>query len=405
MRKVAFLLLPLLLLASQPRFFGYVKFFLHPNLNSPYRLDRFGTRFQLAMSSSLGEKADIYAAFNFNLDENLSTGLATEPRSAVVEIYPVEVYIDLHWEVADLRVGKQLIFWGKTDWINPTDNICPWDYTNITAEIEDYRLPVNAVKLDLYLGDWTLEGVWVPSFKPNRIPMEFPNSIGGMPVQARYVLPDSRPSNWQAGLRLSSYFRGIDFSLSYWYGFDLYPTVRQLFYIPEQPPEFLFEVSYLRQQVFGADFSYAKGRFVLKGEGAYFLTQDREGVDPAVRNPHIYYVLGLDYNFSDRLTMNLQFVQDVKVVEEKFPFVQEPKTTTSASCRIQYKVENLWSFQLITVYNFRDGDFFTLPIFTWYIADGINLYAGAAIFHGPEDSPFGRNKPYSRAFIELKYSF
>lgn len=415
MRRVFVILFFSLLLTAQSQlnFSGYVKFFAHPNLNSPYRLDRYGTRFQLGVSSSLGERASFYAAFNFNLDENLSTGLYGESRSAVLEVYPVEAYIDLHWEKADLRVGKQLIFWGKTDWINPTDNITPWDYTNITAEIEDYRLPVNAVKLDLYFGDWTFEGVWVPFFKPNRIPLEFPEKIGGIPVGVYYNLPDSRPSNWQAGIRISSYFKGVDFSLSYWNGFDLFPTVYQYFYIPEQIPEIQFEVKYLRQQVFGADFAYSKGKWVFKGEGAYFLTQDRDGTDPVVRNPHFYYVFGLDYNFSDRLVVNFQFIQDILIVEDKFSWRQElseashitPKRRSSLSCRLQYKVENIWSFQFISVYNFHEDDYFLLPIFTYYLADGINLYAGAAIFRGPEGSPFGKNKKYSKGFIELKYSF
>ncbi|MDQ7065354.1 MAG: hypothetical protein Q9P90_14050, partial [candidate division KSB1 bacterium] len=125
--------------AQELQWSGYVKFFAHPNLNSPYLLDRYGTRVQMALSHTVSNRANFYAAFNFNLEENRTTGLAPEPRSAITEIFPVEAYLDLHWENADLRLGKQFIFWGRADWVNPTDNITPWDFVNITAELEDYR--------------------------------------------------------------------------------------------------------------------------------------------------------------------------------------------------------------------------------------------------------------------------
>ena len=70
-----------------------------------------------------------------------------------------------------------------------------------------------------------------------------------------------------------------------------------------------------------------------------------------------------------------------------------------------YKRQAFYSLQLIAVYNFKDGDYFVLPVFTYEIWDGIKLYIGASIFRGPEDSVFGRNKELSKAFIEIKYFF
>ena len=83
----------------------------------------------------------------------------------------------------------------------------------------------------------------------------------------------------------------------------------------------------------------------------------------------------------------------------------EKKVTRSVSARLAYKKEGYYSLQLIGVYNLADGDYFLLPIFNYEIADGLNLYAGATFFAGPENSPFGRNKDFSRAFLEIKYSF
>jgi hypothetical protein len=33
-----------------------------------------------------------------------------------------EAYLDIHFGPMDFRIGKQIIVWGRTDRINPTDN-------------------------------------------------------------------------------------------------------------------------------------------------------------------------------------------------------------------------------------------------------------------------------------------
>ena len=75
------------------------------------------------------------------------------------------------------------------------------------------------------------------------------------------------------------------------------------------------------------------------------------------------------------------------------------------SLRVQYALNDNLNFQLVHVLNLAHGDFFVLPMFTYSLADGLNLFAGASIFQGEAGTPFGNNKPFSRAFLELKYSF
>ena len=417
---VLFSMLPLAAFAQMPNLSGYVKTFMHPNLNSPYRLDRYGVRLQLALSQDMGSQANFYAAIDFNIEENQATGLYGEPRSAILSIFPVEAYIDLHWSAVDLRVGKQFIFWGKADWVNPTDNIIPWDFQNIDAELEDYRLPVSALRLDWYPGDWQIQGVVVPVFKPNRLAIQFPDSMGSLPVEVLPPqLPDSRLENWQFGVRASSYWQGFDFSLSFWRGFDLFPSVyASAVPAPSGMPEKItFQQRFLPIRVFGVDFARAFGQVAIKGEGAYFQTRDASGTDPAVENPHIQYVLGLDYYATDKLTLNGQFIQTIRLrysAEEEraarrrqgepHPEVPE-QTTNSMSLRVQYGLTDNLDFQLVHVLNFAHGDFFVLPMLTYSLADGLNLFAGASIFQGEAGSPFGNNKAFSRAFFELKYSF
>ena len=80
-----------------------------------------------------------------------------------------EAFVDLYLDNWDLRLGKQRIAWGATDWVNPTDNLNPVDYTRPFEE--DNRLEILAVKADRYFARWQSELVWVPVFLPAKQPL------------------------------------------------------------------------------------------------------------------------------------------------------------------------------------------------------------------------------------------
>lgn len=419
MKKWCFVLLlalPFALWAQQAEMDGYVKFFVHPNLNAPYPMDHLGTRLQLRLSSSVGERAAFYSALDFNYEAMQADPAFDGKRGQGLSVYPVETYIDLFFKYLDVRLGQQFIFWGKTDWINPTDNINPWDYVNISAEVEDYRLPVTAAKMNFYLGPVTLQSVWVPRFKANRIPLKLPDTMGGLPVKTLpTLLPENRLSNSEFGFKADFNFWNVDYALSYYNGYDKNPTIRMRF--EPQNHDFLRTISYERYQVFGAAFVTTFDQWAVKGEGAYFLTKDRSGKDIELQNPHIQYVLGVDYLPTNDLTLNFQFIQTILLKFDQnyeraarqrlgMPLSTMPdQYTQSFSGRLQYQIGDFTSLQLISVYNLKDGDFFVLPILNYSLTDGINIYGGATLFEGSRQSPFGRNKKYSRAFAEVKYSF
>src|SRR6266702_3067112 len=49
----------------------------------------------------------------------------------------LEAYITAHFGQADLRIGKQIIAWGRADGINPTDNLTPRDFVVLLPLEED----------------------------------------------------------------------------------------------------------------------------------------------------------------------------------------------------------------------------------------------------------------------------
>jgi len=391
---------------------GYSKIFIHPNLNPPYPLDKAAARLQLKLSGSLGSSAYFYSAIDFNYD-------AITSNAKEMQIYPVENYIDLYFDLMDIRLGNQFIFWGKTDWINPTDNINPWDFKNITAEIEDYRIPVIAAKFDFYfLENFPIEFVWVPRFKPNVIPMELPEKMGPFDVE---VLPDELPANKfinsEYGIKISSQISGIDFSLSYYNGFDKFPSLISRTSFSNSVPKIFFQSKYFRENILGFDFITTFKKFALKGEGAYFATRDSDGKNIFIENPHFKYVLGLDFIASNKLTLNFQFIQNLRFkfdeeyeksyrISHGIPLNDIPSAKeTSLSTMIKYSLTDFINLRFISVVNLPDQDSFLLPILDYNFADNINIYCGGTIFTGKASTTFGKSKKYSRGFFEIKYSF
>jgi len=375
---------------------GYVKTFGYVNPNDSLRFERAGSRLQVQFDGNMGSSAAYFAALDFNYDAARASHSPFASRGSGLTIYPVEAYLDLYTSLADFRLGQQFIFWGRTDWVNPTDNINPWDYLHISSEIEDYRIPVLAASGKFYLDPFTVQVVGVPFFEPDKLPL---------PVDS-LVTPANRLSNAQYGVRISSYLGTLDYSLSYYHGFQGTPAIRHIF---KGPIPTLYG-EYLPVDVWGLDFITTRGAWAFKGESAYFRTQDREGTDPFVKNPYIESVLGVDYLPNTDLSLTAQLVHDYsfkyqKDIESMNPMGAPPRQTFSTAIRAQWQVMTYVTYQLIGVYNFHDGDYFALTFLNWDLADGVGATVGGLLFDGPAGSPFGQSAKADQIFLEFKVSF
>ncbi len=78
-----------------------------------------------------------------------------------------EGYLNYTAGDADLRIGKQIIVWGRADGINPTDNLSPRNYTLLVPENDDQRMGARAAKVNYHVADATVTAVWLPRFTPS----------------------------------------------------------------------------------------------------------------------------------------------------------------------------------------------------------------------------------------------
>src|SRR5687768_10511639 len=96
----------------------------------------------------------------------LRTDFANHSRD---RLHVDELYAEVVHGKFDLRVGRQVISWGKTDLVNPTDHLSPRDFTD-PLESDDERLGVLAVRPRVQWGSLQWEGAIVPVFTGSIMP-------------------------------------------------------------------------------------------------------------------------------------------------------------------------------------------------------------------------------------------
>ena len=189
-----------------------------------------------------------------------------------------------------LDAGKQFIRWGKTDIVTPTDRFAPRDFLNV---IDSEFLGVTAVRAVALAGGETFEGVWVPRFTPSRTPL-LDQRWSGLPSPTFIAVVDGgavMPLGSQLGVRWSHVGNGVEFSLSYFDGFNHLPVIESGF-VPA-PPAVVITRVYAGIRTPGADLALPTPWFTLKAEAAYFNASSRTPESVAV-DDYVLYVVQLE---------------------------------------------------------------------------------------------------------------
>lgn len=379
---------------------GFLKTYAGINTHQTDQWERLNSHLQLQFSGRTGHRiayrADLVARYNFLADRH-----ALASRSAGLELYPAEVYVDYYGNRLDIRIGQQYLFWGRADWVNPTDVFNPWDYANMSSDLEDYRIPIPAAKFSFYPKTGHLEVIYAPRLIPDKIPNPLSPSVG-----------DSSLDQAQFGLRYANDLSAVAWSFYAYHGWRKRPEIKTLQF-PEPPL-----LTYRKLDMIGADFIYTGEKWAVKGEGAFNFSEDRAGDDPYTANDNFYGVLGGDWIPGDDFSLNLQGIvrhyfdynpsQDTQALatQELTDVIAVPEGTSfSASSVIRYKLYKYIDLQCIGVFNLDRKDWFWLGFVSWEMADATHLTLGGMFFDGPRGSEFGNSSQADQVFIQLKTSF
>ena len=169
-----------------------------------------------------------------------------------------EAYVNTYLGPFDLRLGKQIIVWGRADALNPTNNLTPVDFRIRSPLEDDIRLGNVGARAFLRLSPVRLEGVWMPTYLATELP-----PVGLPPVVAygppRFPSPDLR--NGLVAGRAHLELAAFEMSVSYLNGYAPLPglTLNSLRFSMTDPAVFVSRTAY-NHQVIGLDFSHRAGR-------------------------------------------------------------------------------------------------------------------------------------------------
>jgi hypothetical protein len=335
-----------------------------------------------------------------------------------------EAFLDVYFTDFDLRLGKQIVTWGKADVSNPTNNVTPTDYSNF---LDDENMGVVAASINYYWNDWNLQVVGVPGFTPSRLPPEGtrfsllpPEGFAViedplLPVALQIpiedpVLPSNTIDNAQYGLRLQTTYSGWDFSASFYDGINDFPAPTVRFVdtpLPVPIPEAIVPV-YNKFRAVGGDFATTFDRWGLHGEVAHLVFDgDRE-------DSRLQYVLGIDYTRSDVI-----FDHDIFIILE---YVGEDVTkkgddfdtgssidrvlVNAIAGNITYDFTEYTKLELRGLVDFYQGDdYYFQSQLIHQMNDNFEITVGLDIIGGPSDTFFGQFKDNDRVFVKVKYTF
>lgn len=380
-------------------------------LESTGDLTAAGAEARLALDGEVGSEFLPTAAFRAEL--RAETDAATDTA---------EVRLDEAWGrlylsdgVIELTAGSQRLFWGSTDGVNPVDRLNPRD---LSVPPDEEKLPVSMVHLRAWLeGDVNLEAALLPVFVPSEPPNENwrdddgPTVPPGVTVTerrpVREELPDASLENLQLAARVQWRPAGFDVAASYQYLFRDLPTRSAEILPTDVPGEVILQpvARYDRIHVVGLDGSLALGDFVLRAEGAYLLTSDPSGTDPAVGNPSFQIVAGAETVVPDGPRVIAQAILDGET-QEAGP--GEASGDVELGLRsmlvLTYAVGARTDVEAAWVHDVG-GSGMLRPAIAYTFGDGVTGSLEAMIIYGEEGTRFGGWSERSGATASLQLDF
>ncbi|WP_290763941.1 DUF1302 family protein [Fibrobacter sp. UBA4297] len=271
-----------------------------------------------------------------------------------------EVYIDWKGEMLALRVGRQIVSWGKADDIQITDVICPKDEASFVAsDYNESRLGIDAVRLSLLTEKIQADVYYIPFFTPSILPLAkgnplkakvFPANVDGIRIYAPEDYrdlehPSKHVSNSEFAFRASAYTSFADMSLYYFYGWDDTPFFKynphMVIYNSADSKDNssiyddIFEIDisgkYKRMMMIGLDAAIPVGEFVIRLEEAYFPKRhfqttaeyqmqrqfSGKNVKSSLQKHQLISLAGLDWTPSGGWTITAQYVADIVFDHDK----------------------------------------------------------------------------------------
>lgn len=338
--------------------------------------------------------------------EQAGTASASRTRAQLREAW-------VGWKQAttSARVGWQIVNWGRTDVLNPTDNVAARDYTRTVDRDSDQKLGLPMLNVQQRFGTaTTLQALWLPRFRASQVPLP---PVAG----ARYRADRPGWTPGAAGLRLDHSGERLSGSLSYLRGPTRLPNLAltvAAFSAGELP------LDHPVADTVGIDGEAVFGAWVLRGESAWTRVRSSGRAALSSRESALDSVLGVERAFgSSSLFVQAEWKyiphwidpastpEPVQALARANASFNDERHRHRAQLGAGYALNTpdlRWSLSFDGAWAPADGDWVLRPRLRYRLDDRCQLFAGGDWFRGPTLGVYGRLRPASAVFAGLTVS-
>lgn len=346
------------------------------------------------------------------------------------KIRPYNNYLNLAFNHINLRLGNQIVRWGKADEISPLDVVNPEDLTRgFTRPRADRKIPTPIANAEFLTDVVSLQGIYIPFFEPSEFHYTDDDwaMFGHLDKTApTFTVGEELPAQTLRdagyGGRVTAAIGRVDVALVYLNHRRNLPSMKPYpFSIPEDrnkksTPADLVALStttgtmpqfhYLREELYGLEFETTVGSVGLRGDASYVSSQSFiTSTLQEQRRPVITGVLGFDYSGPNNFYINCSASHaQIQDYDESLAPNDKSSSTMSANLSIELLSGNI-KLSYLGIINLTDNSFFHNPKVNLNFIPNVGLEAGVDIYGGAPYTQLGFFDGNDQGYLSLSYFF
>ena len=383
-------------------------------------LERLRTKLSLQFDATLPAEWKLrtmaYAYYDFNYviqgRSSYSNGVVDEYE---YDVQLTDSYLEgsLH-ESVDLKIGRQVVNWGRSETLRILDVINPLDSREPgLVDIEESRLSLAMVRLGFFSGPWSLTALLIPEIRFDFLPPTGSDLAPSLPlvlppttaIFSRELRPADFSKDMEYALNLTGTFSGWDFSLEAVYFWNDQPNIKSIVVTSDVD----ITLEHARLWLLGAGANYTMGSWLFKAEFAFL-----EGFQFASTNEEksrVDAMMGIEFYGIHDLSIVFEVahrhINDFEKGMKSLPDLAEEDILESA-LRVRWDLFNqqlhLTAVAVVLGETAQNGSFIRLSA-EYDVMDALSVECGFLLFQDGDNLFFRNSDKNDRFFAGARYSF
>lgn len=304
----------------------------------------------------------------------------------------------------DVKLGRQIVVWGKSDSIRVVDVLNPLDLREPgMVDIEDLRLPVTMLRSDYFVGAWGITAIAIPEIRYNKLPPYGSDFYPAAVPPPNEAIPANSLEHTEYAFAVNGTFSAWDISFNTARVYD--DQAHSELVAPGQ-----IERRHSLLTMFGLAANAVRGSWLYKTEAAWF-----DGLNHFAKPNQDYTRLdvmaGLEYSGYANTSLALEAVNR-HLFDYDAALAYGPDGTSENEQQLALRYtgnflhDRLEVTLLASLYGWTgdDGAFYRGAV-KYDLRDALAVSAGLVVYRAGDDLVFQKIARNDRAFVELRYDF